>query len=169
MVSIFKLVDYEIKLLRSAQIEEVVGNEKKNHHLGDYIRNCMYKSVFCVFYKQKNYTRAELNDDFLMGFEYHEKSITDMATEEIFSKGCIPDEKSAAVLAKLIIKLNYGQYYFSTIPFYYKIKPLLIAFDETNQVWLIKTQFPGEGWLGVTVYIIIKKSNAEVVSIWADR
>jgi hypothetical protein len=45
--------------------------------------------------------------------------------------------------------------------------PLMLKYDEDNEIYLIKNQVP-EGLFDGGVYMIMKKSNAEIIAIWAD-
>jgi hypothetical protein len=84
-------------------------------------------------------------------------------TKNVFEEGCIRDEQSAAKIADIIFKVVCGENYNT-----YEL-PLLVYFDDIKQEWLIKTQLPdNKDIVGSSIYIIIKKSNAEVVAIWAD-
>lgn len=82
-------------------------------------------------------------------------------TENIFAEGCVPDEGSAAEIAAVILKSVYGENFDNGLP-------LVVNFDDVKQEWLIRTQLPKD-MCGGSKYIIIKKSNAEVVAIWATK
>lgn len=88
---------------------------------------------------------------------YAEKSIS----QHIFDEGCVRDETDAAEIATVIFRSVYGDDFDNGLP-------LIVDFDDKKQTWLIKTQLP-EGMLGGSHYLIIKKSNAEVVAIWATK
>jgi len=82
-------------------------------------------------------------------------------SNNIFDDGCVRNEKDAVEIATVMFKSIYGE------TFDYGL-PLIVNFDDKEQVWLIKTQLP-ENMLGGSKYIIIKKSSAEVVAIWATK
>jgi hypothetical protein len=70
----------------------------------------------------------------------------------------INDEKVAVEVASAILKAVYGDVFGEL--------PLLIKSDETE--WFIKGELP-ENTEGGVPYISLKKSNSEVISIWADK
>jgi len=90
--------------------------------------------------------------------------ITDMMmsiTKNIFDMGCVRNEKDADAIARIIFTSVYGNDFDRGLP-------LLVQFDDEEQVWKIETQLP-EDSLGGSVHMIIKKSNAEVVAIWGTK
>jgi len=79
-------------------------------------------------------------------------------TENIFNTGCIRNATDAADVARILFQTIYGDNFDCGMP-------LIVAFDDAEQVWLIQTQVPK--WTdGGGKYLIIKKSNAEIVGIW---
>lgn len=82
-------------------------------------------------------------------------------TKNIFETGCIKDETAAIEVASAILKSVYGEEFDNEMP-------LVVHFNEKEATWLVKTQLP-DGFEGGSKYIIIKKSNAEVVAIWATK
>jgi hypothetical protein len=82
-------------------------------------------------------------------------------SDTIFKDGCVKDEITASEIAISILKTVYGDDFDNGLP-------LLIQFDTKKQCWLIKTQLP-DGMDGGSKYIIIKKSNAEILGIWATK
>ena len=101
-----------------------------------------------------NYVKGDGNIE-----EFRITEIAKSITEHIFASGSVRDEQSAAEIAATILKSVYGK------DFGYGL-PLIVNFDDVKQEWLIKTQLP-KNMVGSVKYIIIKKSNAEVVAIWA--
>ena len=79
----------------------------------------------------------------------------------IFGLGCINDENSATEIASIILKSVYGKNFDNGLP-------LTVSFDDKSQEWHIKTQAP-EDYESGAKYIIIKKSNAEIIGIWATK
>lgn len=98
------------------------------------------------------------------GMFMDEFNITKTAKEvsdNIFKEGCIKDELTASEMATSILRAVYGDDFDNGLP-------LLINYDEKEQCWLIKTQLP-DGMDGGSKYIIIKKSNAEILGVWATK
>lgn len=82
-------------------------------------------------------------------------------TNRIFEDGCIRDEDSAKEIAALILKGVYGEDFDNGLP-------LSVSYDDDIQAWEINTQLP-DGYLGGAKHIVLKKSNAEVIAIWATK
>ena len=93
--------------------------------------------------------------------EFRITGIKRSITANIIENGCIRDEQSAAEIAAAIFKSVFGENSDYDLP-------LIVDFDEKEQNWLIMTQLP-KNMLGGSLYIIIKKSNAEVVAIWGTK
>ena len=85
-------------------------------------------------------------------------------TEHILSEGCVRDKTTAISIASAIFKTVYGDDFND-----YNLP--LIAIEETiEQCWYVRTQLPDDINLeGGYKYIIIRKSNAEVIAIWATK
>jgi len=103
------------------------------------------------------------------GFE--EITITELikrATDYAFEEGCVRDESTAIAIADAIFRGIYGEDY-NDIPHWDGTTsdglPLLAFYNEDEESWLIRTQLP-DGIDGVDFYVIIRKSNAEVIGIW---
>ena len=47
-----------------------------------------------------------------------------------------------------------------------RILPLAVLFDEEEQVWIVSTQLP-RNLQGSNAQVILRKSNVEIVAIWA--
>lgn len=109
--------------------------------------------------------KSPLKINFVKGDGFMEEfKITDIRstiTNNIFENGCVRDEQCAAEIAAAIFKSVYGE------NFDYGL-PLVLNFNDSKQEWLIRTQLP-KNMDGGSKYIIIKKSNAEVVAIWAEK
>ena len=90
-----------------------------------------------------------------------DRNETDEITKYVFSMGCIQTEEAACQIAYQILKTVYGDDFDEGLP-------LVVGYDDEEQVWMVTTQLP-EGAFGGTCNIILKKSNAEVVAIWATK
>ena len=116
--------------------------------------------LFLVFSKLPTKIRYVKGDGNMEEFNITDD--VDLITTNIIEKGCVGDEQSAAEIATAIFKSIYGKNFNE-----YKL-PLWVFYDDTEQEWLIKTQLPKNA-AGGSKYLIIKKSNAEVVAIWAEK
>jgi len=93
-----------------------------------------------------------------------EFEITDTVKEissNIFNEGCIRNETAAIEIASSIFESVYGEDFDNGMP-------LSASYNEKMNTWLVKTQLP-DGSDGGNKYIVLKKSNAEVVAIWATK
>ena len=90
--------------------------------------------------------------------EYKLTSNEKTISKYIFNEGCIRNEESAAKIAEIIFESVFGEF------FDYEL-PLLVDFDKIDQNWLIMTRIP-ENHMGIRKYLIIRRSNAEIVAIW---
>jgi hypothetical protein len=88
------------------------------------------------------------------------KSVKEISNA-IFIEGCIKDKTTASGIATLILKAVYGDGFDNGLP-------LLVQFSHKKQCWFIRTQLP-DGMVGGSKYIVIKKSTAEVLGIWATK
>lgn len=79
-------------------------------------------------------------------------------TGATLEKDYIPDEQTAAEIGAAILKSVYGESIRERLPF-------VVFFNEERQEWLVRSQTP-KRWEGVVGFIVLKKSNAEVVAIW---
>ena len=93
--------------------------------------------------------------------EFEITDVVSRITGTIFAEGCIKNENDAAEIAKVILKSAYGENFDHGLP-------LDVNFDDIKQEWLINNQLP-DGVEGGQLYIIMKKSNAEVIAIWGTR
>jgi hypothetical protein len=123
--------------------------------------------VAAITYFSNSFSRknTEQGDIYVENYvNENEFEITDVAntiTENIFSSGCVRNVEDAAEIAKIILRSVYGEDFDNALP-------LTVKFDAKKQEWLINTQLP-DGVQGGQLYIIIRRSNAEVVAIWGTR
>ena len=81
-------------------------------------------------------------------------------TNYLFANGCVATEEDAVKIAEIIFESVFGKDYNDLG------LPLVVGFDDNTEVWMIKTQLP-RNWLGGCKYLSFRKSNAEIVDIWA--
>lgn len=87
--------------------------------------------------------------------------IAQSISENIFSNGCVRNEKEAEAIGKIILTSVYGENFDNGLP-------LLVMFDAEGQVWWVENQLPKDS-LGGVHHIVIRKSNAEIIAIWATQ
>ena len=96
--------------------------------------------------------------------EFTINELTEVATNYIFEKGCVRDKETAIAIATAIFKAVYGDNFNS------HDLPLLVKYDRKTQCWQIRTQLPDNPLLnGGCCYMVLRKSNAEVVGIWRTK
>ncbi|MDP4153645.1 MAG: NTF2 fold immunity protein [Bacillota bacterium] len=80
---------------------------------------------------------------------------------EIPARGYIPDAETARKTADTILHSIYGNEINNE-------KPFIVRFDEKNQVWIVEGQLP-HNQLGGTAYIVIRKKDGKVLSVWHTK
>ena len=93
---------------------------------------------------------------------YSKDTDSDMDTSSgiifgVYPRNAVPDEETALNIAEAVLVSVYGEDVLSS-------KPFNVAFDESNQVWIIKGSLP-EGTNGGVPEIVIKKHDGTILKI----
>lgn len=116
---------------------------------------------FAGFHLWRQITPSNVNEYTFRG-EFQLTESAQFVTNNIMEAGCARDEKTATGIATSVLTAVYGEGFDDGFP-------LLAFYDSATGCWLIKTQFLSVDGSSGGKYIIIRKSNAEIVGIWGTK
>jgi hypothetical protein len=127
------------------------------------INGCMFYFAFFVRYETGDTEKANSYLEYFYNAMY---GTTDLgfADNDFAFDDCVPDERAAAETADAIFRAVAGRGYNRR-----DMRPLLVNYDDRNDVWFVRTQNRSRRMLGGTCNILIRRQNAEVVRIWILR